>query len=177
MAERALLARRRSDGRYDTATARWGGTDRALARVCTGTAPDSLPGVSWRDRRPLGSLDLVRTLDYLSTAALYRAGPGGTTAFLPLWFGLGLPAARPAVTVGALVAVASLPDARRLRSQFRTLKRRLVDALVTGRLPATAAPAVLAAGIVGLEDRERYLSASAPSPRFRPSADGTDRRS
>jgi hypothetical protein len=173
VAERAVLARSRNDGRYDLAAARWGGTDRALGRVCAGTAPGSLPGVSWQDGPTLGFVRLRRSLDYLSTAALYRVRPAGTTAFLPLWFGLGLPSARPSATIGALVAVASLPDARRLRSQFRALKGRLVDALASGTLPATAAPGVLVAAVAGLEARERYLSGPPLSPPSGAAADGS----
>jgi hypothetical protein len=158
MAERAVLASRRDDGRYDLAAARWGGTDRALGAVCSGITPRSLPGVSWRERRTVRWSRLVRTLDYLSTAVLFRVRPDGTVAFLPLWFGLGLPTARPAPTIGSLVAVDSLADARRLRSRFRTLKGHLADVLAAGDLPATTAPAVLFAAVWCLEDREWYLS-------------------
>jgi hypothetical protein len=80
--------------------------------------------------------------------------------FLPLWFGLGLPDTRPAVSVGALVSVASLPDARALRRQFRRLKGTLVDTLAAGDLPATAAPVVLRTAVAGAVTRERHLSST-----------------
>lgn len=174
MAERAVLIDRRTDDRYDVASSRWGGTDRALAAVCAGTSPRALPDVSWADRREVaGFTTLLATFDILSTAALYRVRRDRTTVFLPLWFGLPLPTARPSPRVGALVAVGSLHDARRLRVGFRALRGTLADALTAGTLPATVAPAVLRAAIARLDGRERYL---APPDRWSPEPIYTETR-
>lgn len=159
MAERAVLIDRRTDGRYAVASSRWGGTDRALAAVCAGTTPRALPGVSWADRpAPAGFGTLLAAFDLLSTAVLYRVRRGETTVFRPLWFGLPLPTASPSPGVGALVAVGSLHDARKVRVGFRALKGTLADALTAGIIPVTAAPAVLRAAVARLDGRERYLA-------------------
>lgn len=159
MAERALLVTERRDGGCALATSRWGGTDDALAAVCAGTDPGVLPGVSWSSdgRQPRFS-SVVATLDFLSTEVLYRVRDGDTTVYLPVWFGLPLSDRVAAPTVGALVAVESLADARTLRRQFRRLKGALADAVSTGRLPASSPPLVLAAAIANLTDRERHLA-------------------
>lgn len=159
MAERAILAVGRPDGRCAVATSRWGGTDRALAAVCAGTEPSGLPGVSWTYRESAPDfVSLATHLDYLSTAALYRTCGGETTVFLPLWFGLPLADLSPSPTAGALVAVDSVSDARTLRRQFRRLKGHLADAVVAGHAPVPVAVYGLWSGVAGLSDRERVLS-------------------
>ena len=160
MAERAILARERGDGRYAVSRSRWGGTDRALTAVCAGSVPSSLP-VRWEfehladDFRALG-----RDFDYLGTEVCYRDQRGEITAFLSLWFGLPLASARPNRGAGALVEARSLADARRLRDAFRRLKGRLADALLAGECPATAPPVILRGVLAGLAGRERYVAAS-----------------
>jgi hypothetical protein len=159
MAERAVLARVRRDGRYDAARSRWGGTDRALAAVFAGIPADRLPDVTWtRWQTGVTSSTLVDSLDYLSTSLCYRV-TDDTTAFLACWFGLPLVDESADRAAGALVAVNSLDDARRIRRRFRRLKGALADALVAGLLPATAAPFVVAGWVAGLADRATYLSA------------------
>ncbi len=159
MAERALLAREHDDGRYDLHSSRWGGTDRAVAAVCAGTAPRDLPAVSWTRRdRGVEFLDLVKRIDYLSTAVLYRVLAGETTVFCPLWFGLPLPSARPSPAVGGLVAADSLPGFRRVRAEFRAFKGVLADALRDGAVPAAATLFLVQVAIRTAEGRERYSS-------------------
>ncbi len=156
MAERAILARRRGGGRYGCYRARWGGTDRALAAVCAGTLPATLP-VRWEaDGNAGGFSVVVAGLDYLSTEVVYRRERGRTTAFLTLWFGLPLAGVTASPAAGALVEVASLADARLLRCRWRQLKGVLADALVAGTLPATAVPFVVQGALVPLVQRERY---------------------
>ncbi|MFT4922274.1 MAG: hypothetical protein ACI8XM_001487 [Haloarculaceae archaeon] len=164
MAERALLAHKHEDcqyegGQYEVCSSRWGGTNRALAAVCAGTQPTALPDVRWSPRQDAISFPvLVGTVDYLSTAVLYRVRSGKTTAYLPLWLGLPFTDARPAPDVGALVAVTSLADARAVRTRFRQFKGALADALRAGTLPAAATPVVVRAVLATLQDREWYLS-------------------
>jgi hypothetical protein len=162
MAERALLAREREDGSYTLSTARWGGTDRALSAAFDGIDPVAMPDVEWTSAGTAADFSsVVAALDYLSTAVCYRVDRAGTTVLLPLWAGLPLADEAADPDTGALVAVRSLPDARRLRAEFRTLKRALADALVAGDLPAGAAPFVLAAWVESHADRERHLSLAA----------------
>lgn len=158
VAERARLARERADGSYAVATSRWGGTDRALAAVCAGIPPTALPGISWetQQERP-DFLSVVAELDVLSTELLYRVTSEKTTPLLSLWFGLPLAATTARPTVGALVAVESVSDARALRRWFRSLKGTLADAVTDGLLPLSVAPLVLVAAVVHLSGRERYL--------------------
>lgn len=158
VAERALLARERADGSYAVATSRWGGTDRMLAAVCSGIPPIDLPGISWAaQQNRLDFLSVVASLDVLSTEVLYRVASGETTPFLPLWFGLPLVSTTARPTVGALVAVESVHDARALRRGFRSLKGALADAVAAGTLPLSAVPLVLVAAVVHRSGRERYL--------------------
>lgn len=165
MAERALLARERDDGRYEVHSSRWGGTDRAVAAVCGGIDPGDLPAVSWTKRDSgVAFLDLVDAIDYLSTAVLYRVRRGETTVFCPLWFGLPLPSVRPSLAAGGLVAVDSLPDFRRVRSRFRAFKGALADALCEGTIPAATTPSLLQGVIRTAEGRERYSSAVGQPP-------------
>lgn len=163
MAERAVLARRRADGRYDLARSRWGGTDRALGRVLAGTPPDRLPDVDWRPwRSGVGFPTLVGTLDFLATSVCYRVA-AETTAFLALWFGLPLPEESASRTAGALLEVVSSADARRVRRRFRELKGTLADAIIAGTLPAAVAALVLSTWVGTLAGRESHL---APAFRF-----------
>ncbi|WP_302082785.1 hypothetical protein [Salinibaculum rarum] len=160
MAERALLARERSDGSYAAATSRWGGTDRTLAAVCSGTPPTAVPDHSWEPRGNWPDfLSVGASLDPLTTELLYRVTDDETTPFLSLWFGLPLASASVNPAVGALVAVDSLPDARGLRRWFRRVKGSLADAVSAGTVPAATAPLVLVAAVTGLTGRERYLVA------------------
>lgn len=157
MAERALLATA-GDVDYSVKVAHWGGTDAAVAAVCAGTPPDSLPAVEWQSTGTTpGFGTAVASLDFLTTATVYRVRET-TTVFLSLWFGLPLATAMASPAVGALVAIDSLAEARRLRRQFRTLKNTLADALVAGYLPAPAVPSALRGAIAMLTGRERYLS-------------------
>jgi hypothetical protein len=159
MAEQAVLARRRANGRYDLSRSRWAGTNAALAAVTGGTNPAVLDGVEWRHYRSDVSFpEVVESLDYLSTALCYRAGTG-TTTFLCLWFGLPLPDESAPRTAGALVAVNSLADARRLRARFRTLKGALADGILAGALAASTVPFALAAWVTGQSGREVYIPA------------------
>lgn len=158
VAERALLARERADSSYAVATSRWGGTDRMLAAVCSGIPPTALPGISWvaQQDRP-DFLSVVASLDVLSTEFLYRVAGEETTPFLSLWFGLPLASTTARPTVGTLVAVESLHDARALRRWFRSLKGALADAVAAGTLPFSAVPQVLVAAVVHRSGRECYL--------------------
>jgi hypothetical protein len=158
MAERAVLARRRRNGRYDLSRSRWAGTNEALAAVTSGSNPAALDGVEWRQyRSDVAFPELVGSLDYLSTSLCYRVGTE-TTTFLCLWFGLPLPDDSTPRTAGALLSVGSLPDARRLRARFRALKGNLADGQVAGTVPASAAPFVLSGWVTGQPERETYLS-------------------
>ncbi len=160
MAERAVLAREQASGGYAVATSRWGGTDSALAAVCAGLLPAALPGVEWRQQEDEPDFPaVVESLDVLSTELCYRSSDDEVTVFLPLWFGLPLSDAQPDPSVGALVAVASLADARTCRRWFRSVKSAIADAVTGGEIPWAAAPVVLAASIDGLLGRERYLTA------------------
>lgn len=164
VAERALLARERDDGRYDLSAAQWGGTNRALAAVFDGTSPVDVTGIAWHSLdRTVGFSTLVDGLDYLMTEVLYRVRTSETTVFLPLWFGLPVPDARPSPTSGAVVAVTSLRDANLVRVRFRTLKGALADAIAGGTLPVTAAPFVLRGAIAACEDREFHVASPRPS--------------
>jgi hypothetical protein len=169
VAERALLAREQADGTYVLATSRWGGTDSALAAVCAGTDPTALPGIDWEagDAKP-DFTAVVATLDVLGTELCYRVAGGRTTIFLPLWFGLPLPSARPDPGVGAVVAVDSLRDARALRRQFRSLKCRLTDAATAGTIQWATVPRILFAGVAALTSRERYYSLAGTAERLYP---------
>ena len=159
MAEHALLARELPDGRYAVAASRWGGTDRALGRVCAGVTPTTLPDVEWRPRRHEPDFPAtVASLDLLAAELCYRIVDGELTVFLPLWFGLPLSTVRAAPTAGALVAVDSLADARACRRRFRSLRRSLADATTAGSVSWAAAPYVLTAGVDALGPRESYLS-------------------
>lgn len=170
MAERALLARERDGDRYELHFSRWGGTDRAVAAVCTGTDPGNLPAVSWTRRdSEMEFLELVDAIDYLSIAVLYRVRGDETTVFCPLWFGLPIASACPSPAAGGLVAVDSLPDFRGVRAWFRAFKRALADALREGIVPVTATPLLLDWTIRTAEGRERYTSAvGQPTERLYP---------
>lgn len=159
VAERAILARERSDGRYSVATSRWGGTDRALAAVCAGRSPIALRDVTWEpgDERP-NFHSVVEQFDYLSMAVCYRVRPTGTIVYLSLWAGLPLTVDTARSSAGALVAVESLPDARTVRRWFRQFKGSIADEISRGNLPVSAAPRLVYAAIASLTDRERYLS-------------------
>jgi hypothetical protein len=158
MAERGVLARRTDRGTYDVLQARWGATDPAVATVCSGQAPTSLP-VAWESARTEPGFGAVLgSLDVLGTAALYRAHRDSSTAFLPLWFGLGFASTPPLDTGGGLVAVYSLRDAQLLRDRFRRFKGHLVDGVAAGFLPVSALPALFEAAIGRLDGRERYLT-------------------
>jgi hypothetical protein len=164
MAQRAVLACRRENGRYGCYRSRWGGTDRALAAVCAGTSPTDLP-VAWdHNRETAGLAGVVSGFDYLSAEALFREDSGETTVFLPLWFGLPLPDTDPSPRSGALVEVASLGDAGLLRERVRELKVTIADALAADTLPWAAAPAVLRGAIAGLDGRERYVAVPPGGP-------------
>jgi len=159
MAERAVLARVRRDGRYDVDRSRWGGTNQALTAVFGGTPPGRLPDVTWRRwQTGVRFPALVDSIDYLSTSLCYRVADE-TRAFLACWFGLPLVDESAHRTAGALVAVRSTDDARRFRRRLRRLKGALADALAGGLLPATAVPFVLVRWVAGLADRETHLSA------------------
>jgi len=164
MAERGVLVCERPDGRVDVFRARWGGSDRALARVVTGPPRAAFAVADWGvDRRGVARRTVIDTLDYLSTAALYWVEDEGTSAALVLWFGLpGVGQADPGL--GALVAVDSLSDACRLRRCWRTLKGAVADAVLAGRLPPVGAPIVL---LAALRDRAcafpAGLQSAAPS--------------
>lgn len=158
VAERACLVRERDDRQCDLLTARWGGTDRALAAVLDGVPPSALD-VDWQFDRTVASFQTaVETLDYLQTEVLYHVGPTETTVFLPVWLGLPLADVTAAATTGGLVAVRSLSDVQRCRRAMRRLKGTFADALLAGSLPAPAAPFVLCGAIAGLSEREWYLS-------------------
>jgi len=150
MAERGVLVCERPDGRVDAFRARWGGSDRALARVATGPPRAAFGVADWGvDRRGVTPRTVIDTLNYLSTAALYWIGDR-TRVALPLWFGLpgvGLDRADPGL--GALAAVNSLSDARRLRRSWRALKGAVADAVLAGQLPPVGAPVVLLAALRG----------------------------
>ena len=158
MAERALLARHRHNGNYAVSTARWGGTERALATVQAGTVPESLPGVRWTQvgHEP-DFLAVVAGLDVLATAVCYRAIDDDVTVFLSLWFGLPLANVRANPGVGALVAVDSLPDARACRRGFRSLKGALTDAALAGTIPWAAVPVALLASLERAPSSELYV--------------------
>lgn len=151
MAERGRLACERTDGYVDVFRAHWGGSATALARVVAGPPRAAFRVADWRvHRRAVARQTVLDTLDYLSTAALYRIGPDGTSAALPLWFGLpGIERADPGL--GALVGVRSLPDARHLRQCWRTLKGAVADAVLAGRLSPFGALLTL---VVALRSRE-----------------------
>lgn len=159
VAERSLLAVECPDGTYLAFGACWGGTDEALAAVCAGTPPHALPDCRWtavetaRDFR-----SLVAEADFCTMELLYRVRGPEPTVFLPLWFGLPLASHQARATVGALVAVESPADTRAVRAWFRSLKGTVADALTAGTLLPPAAPFVLTAAVVGLTDRERFLS-------------------
>ncbi|MEF8784832.1 MAG: hypothetical protein V5A45_02785 [Haloarculaceae archaeon] len=158
VAERALLASERADGSYAVATSRWGGTDQMLAAVCAGIPPSALPTLSWNAQRDRPDfLSVVATLDVLSTELLYRVANGETTPFLSLWFGLPLASTTARPTVGALVAVESLADARAIRRWFRSLKGNLADEVTAGTLSPSVVPLILVAAVIHLSGRERYL--------------------
>lgn len=166
MAERAVLARRRPDRRYDVLDARWGATDRVLAAVDDGVPPGLVAGLDWHRRSdPLSFRRLVATLDYLSTGLLYRVDRDDTTVFLPVWFGLPLADTLADPTAGALVAVDSLADARTLRVAFRTLKGAVADALLAGALAAPAVPIVVRSAIGALDGRECHVAPLSPASR------------
>lgn len=158
VAERAVLARGRPDGRYDVFLSRWGGTDRVLAAVAAGRSPFALAGVRWR-AGPTGVRfgTLVAALDYPATEMVYRQD-GTTTALLPLWFGLPLSDVMAAPTLGALVGVRSLPDARAVRAWFRRVKGALADAVVAGSLPAPVAALAPLAAVGSLRGRPVHVA-------------------
>ncbi len=157
MAERAVLACEREDGRYAVFRSRWGGTDRALGVVCAGISPGSLP-VSWEPTRVESDFpSSVEGFDFLGIEACYRDRRGKTTPFVSLWFGLPLTPIRANPGTGALVEVRSVDDARQVREAFRRLKGRLADALVAGHCPATVAPVALRSALAALDGRERHL--------------------
>lgn len=155
MAERAALIQRQESGRWRVYHSQWGGTDRALSAVCAGIAPSSLP-VSWEHDRSVGRFRVaVAGLDYLGIELFYREQKAPET-FLVLWFGLPLETSDSHLQAGAAVEIHSLQDARRRRTAFRRMKRRLADALATGAIPASTAPFVLLGSIRRLEGRELY---------------------
>lgn len=166
MAERAVLARERSDGRFDVWSAQWGGTERVVAAVCAGRSPLWVPGTVWHLQTiGLEHEAVVETLDYLSTGALYRVQRGETTTFLPLWFGLPFSRTPSATTTGALVAVDSLAEMRHLREWFRRLKGSIAEALLAGDLPAVAGPLVLQTTLAALGGEQYYTRPwSPPNP-------------
>lgn len=156
MAEWAALVQREENGEWNVYHSRWGGTNRALSAVCAGLPPSKLP-VSWKYGQSVGSFtEAVAGLDYLGTELVYRE-QGGQRAFLVLWFGLPLGTAGVSLQAGTAVEVHSLQDTKRLRTAFRQFKNRIADALETGILPASAAPAVLVGGIHRLQGRELYV--------------------
>jgi len=156
MAERAALVQRQGSEGWNVYHSRWGGTDRALSAVCAGVVPSDLP-VSWAYDRSVSSFTrAVVGLDYLGTELLYRE-QGGQRAFLALWFGLPLDGTECRLEAGTAVEVNSLKDARNIRATFREFKRRLVDALESGDLPASAAPFALLGGARQLRGRELYV--------------------
>lgn len=146
VSERGTLVCRRPDGTVDLFRARRGGDDGVLRRAI-GTSPRTVTGlVDWRiERRGLPVEAVAEAVDYLATDVVYWTGLGGTTVFLPLWFGL--PGWRADPGLGAMVPVGSLPGARRMRRTWRGLRGALAGAIETGRLPAVAAPAVLVASL------------------------------
>lgn len=158
MAHRALLARECSDGGYVCYRSRWGGTDRSLGAVCSGTPPLELP-VRWEPEREAGEFaDVLTGLDYLSTEVVYRERPEETTALLALWFGLPLANATPSSAVGALLGVDSVGEARRRRARFREFKAAVADGLVTGAVPATWVPSLLRAAVAPSSHPNRYVT-------------------
>lgn len=157
VAERALLARHRPGGNYAVSTARWGGTERALAAVQAGTVPESVPGVRWTQVGHEPDFPaVVAGLDVLATEVCYRAVGGDATVFLSLWFGLPLASVRAHPGVGALVAVGSLSDARACRRGFRSLKGTLTDAALAGTIPWAAVPVALLASLSQTPSSELY---------------------
>lgn len=156
MAERATLVQRRESEGWDVYRSQWAGTDRALSAVCAGVVPSELP-VSWEYERSVESFtEAVAGLDYLGTELLYRE-EAGQRAFLALWFGLPLGGTECRLGAGTAVEVSSVQDAREVRAAFREFKGRLVDALESGDLPASAAPLVLLGGVCRLRERELYV--------------------
>lgn len=140
------------------ATSRWGGTDRALAAVCTGTHPETLPSVDWRGEQSHVDFPIVATaVDVLGTEIVYRVDDADTTAFLSLWFGLPLASTTAAPGGGALVSVGSVADARAIRRWFRTVKETLADAVTAGVLPDAVTSVVLATIVTSLPGREWHL--------------------
>ena len=167
MAERALLARELPDGRYAVAISRWGGTDRALAGVCAGTAPTDLPGVDWVECGHQPDFPAVITsMDVLATELCYRVAADEVTVFLPLWFGLPLASVRAHPHVGALVSVNSLAETRACRRWFRSLKGELADAVAAGTIPWPVVSLVLVASIDTFSPREGYLSVGSLAERL-----------
>lgn len=158
VAERAVLASRQPAGNYSVATSRWGGTDRALAAVCTGTHPETLPSVDWRVEQSRVDFPAVAAaIDVLGTEIVYRVDESDTTVFLSLWFGLPLASTIAVPGSGALVSVGSVADARAIRRWFRTAKGTLADAVTAGVLPYAVTSVVLATIVTSLPDRESYL--------------------
>lgn len=159
VAERATVVRARDDGQFDVLASRWGGADEVVSAVFAGTPPTAVGDVDWRFERTASSLSaVVPTLDYLQASAVYRIGPTEATVFLPIWFGLPLSDTTASATAGALVAVRSLSDVRRLRTRFRELKGAAADAVTDGSLPLPVASLVPCGVVAGLSDRERHVS-------------------
>ena len=151
VAEPALLVRRRPDGREDCLQSQWGGSEAALSAVLEAGKPPSRVADWELSRRAVPRSAWLTALDYLRLSAVYLTGGDRTRVYLPLWVGVATAGLSADPVAGALVRVRALPEVRRLRREWRTLKGELGDAVAAGRLPLAAVPLVLRGALAGRE--------------------------
>ncbi|WP_327051586.1 DUF6735 family protein [Halomicrococcus gelatinilyticus] len=153
MGHRALVAYERPDGRYDVHYAHWGAAGLALQREITPATPFAdrqrngwTPRVDPTPRaRAVAFDDLPDHVDVREFEALYVVTLAWVvTAYLPLWFG---PTLDSDVDAGALVAVDSPADARRVRRWFRATRAVVHDVVARGALSEREAVVCLAARV------------------------------
>jgi hypothetical protein len=159
VAEPGLLVRRRPDGREDCFRAQWGGREAALSAVLEGDQPPRRVADWALSRRAVSRPAWLAALDHRRVSAVYLRDRARHRVYLPLWVGVPTAGLSADPRAGALARVRSVSDVRQLRTDWRSLRGELGDAVAAGQLPLVAVPVTLRAV---LADRETLAGVPPP---------------
>lgn len=145
MGERALVVvPDRSDGYCLCYCSQWAGSDSTLRRVLeSGQSVDELLTHDWRFERRCRTGQVLDSLDFLGTDAVYRFWGREVDVFIPLWFGIAVPEHTERADIGALVPVRSFTTVEHCREALRQFKGPVLDSVRDGTMPSDLATTLL----------------------------------